>query len=108
MVDRAFLVLLALHRAPSHGYAIKRAVLDLSGGALDLEPGGLYRLIARLEDEGLVEAVAPPANEVSKGPPRNYYAITDSGKNALADESVRLRRLVSRPEFAAILRSATP
>ena len=61
MIDRSFLVLLALHRAPSHGYAIKKSVLELSGGTLDLEPGGLYRLIGRLA-EGAT-ATWTPASE---------------------------------------------
>ncbi len=102
---RVFHVLLALHGSPRHGYAIKKAVLELSGGSLDLEPGGLYRLIGRLEDQGLVVPAASPAAEDSKGPPRNYYAITDAGQRALADEAMRLSRLVARPEVAAILQA---
>jgi DNA-binding PadR family transcriptional regulator len=69
-----------------------------------LEPGGLYRLIGRLEDQRLVEPVDAPAGEESRGPRRNYYAITVAGRRALAEEGVHLKRLVTRPEFAAILR----
>jgi DNA-binding PadR family transcriptional regulator len=108
MVERSFLVLLALHGGPRHGYAIKKAIAELTGGAVDLEPGGLYRLIGRLEDRGLVEPVDAPAGAESKGPPRSYFAITASGRRALADEGVRLERLVARPEFAAISRSSVP
>ncbi len=103
--DRAFHVLLALHGAPRHGYAIKKAVLELSAGSLDLEPGGLYRLIGRLEDQGLVVPEAPPRAEESKGPPRNYYAITETGRQALYTETTRLSKLVARPEVAAILQT---
>ncbi len=103
--DRAFHVLLALHGAPRHGYAIKKAVLELSAGSLDLEPGGLYRLIGRLEDQGLVAPVEPPQAEESKGPPRNYYAITESGRQTLYAEATRLSELVARPEVAAILQT---
>ena len=106
MLDRSFLVLLSLHREPLHGYAIKKAVLDLSGGTVDLEPGGLYRLIGRLVDEGLLEPVTSPSDEPSKGPPRNYYRITPAGERAVAEQATRLSRLVARPELAAILRSA--
>ena len=102
---RVFHVLLALHGAPRHGYAIKKAVLELSGGSLDLEAGGLYRLIGRLEDQGLVVPAASPQSEDSKGPPRNYYAITETGRKALYGEAKRLSELVAHPEVAAILQA---
>jgi DNA-binding PadR family transcriptional regulator len=63
-------------------------------------------MIARLENEGLVEPVDAPEGDESKGPPRNYYALTKVGARALADEGARLSRLVSRPEFAAVLRAS--
>ena len=50
-----FHVLLVLNAGPSHGYGIKKAVAERTDGAVDLDAGGLYRLIARLEemlDEG--------------------------------------------------------
>ncbi len=96
-------VLLALHGAPRHGYGIKKLVLELSGGSIELEPGGLYRMLGRLEDRGLVEPVEAPSDEDSRGPPRNYYALTELGRRTLADEVSRLSELMARPEVAAIL-----
>lgn len=98
-------VLLALHSAPRHGYAIRKAVLTLSGGAIELEAGGLYRLLGRLEDQGLVTPADAPASEESKGPPRNYYALTDPGRRALRDEVGRLSELMASPEIAAVLQT---
>lgn len=98
-------VLLALHAAPRHGYAIRKAVLALSGGAIELEPGGLYRLLGRLEDQGLVAPTEAPPTEESRGPPRNYYALTEAGRLTLSHEVARLRELMASPEVAAVLQT---
>lgn len=97
-----FLVLLVLSRAPAHGYGIKKAVLEESGGGVDLDAGGLYRLIARMEDQGWVEpAPAPPSETDAR---RKYYALTPPGREALAREAARMARLVGVPEVARLAR----
>ena len=103
--SRVVHILLALHAAPRHGYAIRKAVLELSGGAIELEPGGLYRLLGRLEDQGLVTPTDAPTDAESKGPPRNYYALTEAGRRTLTEEVARLSELMARPEIVAILRA---
>ena len=50
---KPFLLLLTLQEGgPMHGYAIKKAMRERSEGAVSIDPGGLYRLIARLQREG--------------------------------------------------------
>lgn len=103
--SRVVHVLLALHSTPRHGYAIKRAVFELSGGSIDLEPGGLYRMLGRLEDQGLLKPVSAPQDEDSQGPPRNYYSLSDLGRRTLTQEVARLGDFMAHPEVVALLRT---
>ena len=100
--QRVFHVLLALEPGPLHGYGIRKRVLDQSDGAFELEPGGLYRALSRLEEDGLIEPSATPADEPSPDPRRQYYSLTANGRIALADEARRLARLIGRPDVAVL------
>lgn len=82
-----FHVLLALLDAPLHGYGIMKQVERESGGEVRLEIGSLYRLLARLIDEGLI------AMDEDDGRRRNY-AITRLGRKVLRAEARRLAGLV--------------
>lgn len=54
-------VLLALAGGALHGYAIAERVAAESAGALRPRAGSLYRVIARLQGEGLVAETAGEA-----------------------------------------------
>jgi DNA-binding PadR family transcriptional regulator len=99
--QRTFFVLLALGGQPLYGYALRKKVLELSGGALELEPGGLYRLIGRLQDEGLVQAVPRPPSDRSADSRRQYYGLTPAGHETLREEAAHLTGLAGRPEVRA-------
>ena len=101
--QKVFHVLLALRDGPLHGYAIRKRVLEVTDGAVELEPGGLYRLIARLESDRLIDRSDPPEDATSADPRRQYYALTPAGRAVLAEEATRIARLVARPEFRAAL-----
>jgi DNA-binding PadR family transcriptional regulator len=77
------LVLAILVEGESYGYAILKRVRALSGGELEWTDGMLYPLLHRLERLGHVttEWRTPP-----EGRRRRYYAITDEGRGALADQ----------------------
>jgi DNA-binding PadR family transcriptional regulator len=77
------LVLAILAEAESYGYAILKRVRELSGGELQWTDGMLYPLLHRLRRLGYVttEWRTPP-----EGRRRRYYAITDSGRAALAEQ----------------------
>ena len=93
---KPFLLLLVLQEdGPLHGYAIKKAMRDRSGGAVSMDPGGLYRLIARLEREGLVRHAARPAGDEDER--RQYVAITEWGRAVLTAEARRISALASMP-----------
>lgn len=103
---RTFHLLLTLSEGPQHGYGIKAAVLERTAGRLALDPGGLYRLIARLRDDGLLEPTDPPADADSDDPRRRYYRLTALGRSVLAAEARRLTELTKLSEVAALAKSA--
>jgi len=102
MPQRTFLVLLALKDEPLYGYALRKKVLILSRGRLELEPGGLYRLIARLQGDGLVEAAPKPPSDTSADTRRRYYQLTPPGHDALREEAVRLTELAALSEVRTL------
>ena len=89
-----YYVLLALADGELHGYAIMQAVTEMTGGREAILPGTLYAALARMADEGLIEATENPADASSGGPKRRYYRSTRLGRTAARAESERLRALV--------------
>ena len=77
------LVLAILVEGESYGYAILKRVRELSGGELEWTDGMLYPLLHRLRRLGYVttEWRTPP-----EGRRRRYYALTDEGRAALAEQ----------------------
>lgn len=96
MIDRPmkpqwFQILLALSRQPLHGYGIQRSVLDRTDDQMRLWPAMLYRSLARLEEEGLIEQVEAPDDEPDDER-RQYYALTAAGTARLREEADLLAR----------------
>ena len=76
------LVLGILADGESYGYAILKQVNDLSGGRMAWTDGMLYPLLHRLERQGFVKASWGTAES---GRRRKHYAITPTGREALAE-----------------------
>jgi DNA-binding PadR family transcriptional regulator len=74
--DPTLLVLTSLTGGPKHGYSLIQDIEAMSG--VRLGPGTLYGVLARLEEEGLVEAL------VSKDR-RRPYRLTAAGADVLRD-----------------------
>lgn len=90
-------VLLALSSGPTHGYAIKDAIAEDSGGTQQPLAGTLYRVIARLITTGLVREVPPPAGAPAHpGQPRRYYTLTAQGRRVLADQAEQLKQAAAQ------------
>ncbi|HEY3782231.1 MAG TPA: helix-turn-helix transcriptional regulator [Fimbriimonadaceae bacterium] len=84
--DTKALVLAVLKDGPKHGYAIGKAIRELSQDVLKLGEGQLYPILHELEERGWVEGNW----EIQDGdPPRKVYAITESGLTELAERSKR-------------------
>jgi DNA-binding PadR family transcriptional regulator len=84
--DPGLLILSSLAECPKHGYAITRDVEDMSG--VLLRPGSLYGALARLEENGLIEAL--PEDDR-----RRPYRLTGKGSEALREQLQTLDRVVS-------------
>jgi PadR family transcriptional regulator len=91
-------LLLAVTREPLHGYGMMKAVLEDSGGSLRIELGSLYRMIRRLERDGLIEESEPTDESPSPGRDRRFYGITKLGRDVVAAELDRLRGVLSLVE----------
>jgi DNA-binding PadR family transcriptional regulator len=91
-------VLLALASEPLHGYAIKDVVAAESGGTLTPRAGTLYRVIARLMTVGYVTETDTVESEPHPGLARKYYALTSSGRAALAAEARRQKQVAAMAE----------
>ncbi|ACZ30439.1 transcriptional regulator, PadR-like family [Xylanimonas cellulosilytica DSM 15894] len=74
------LVLGILADGDLHGYAILKRVGELSGGRMQWTDGMLYPLLHRLERNGWVTARWGVSEAGRK---RKYYALTESGREAL-------------------------
>ena len=86
-----FQILLSLSARELHGYAIQRAVLEQTDDQVRLWPAMLYRSLSKLEEGGLIEQVTAPDDE-PEDERRQYYALTDAGRDRLRDEAEMLAR----------------
>jgi PadR family transcriptional regulator len=73
------LLLAALEGGPRHGYAVKEALRDGSGGRFDLPTGTIYPALHRLEEAGLIAGTWSTVD----GRRRRTYELTDSGVRKL-------------------------
>ena len=67
---------------------------ERSAGSLTPTAGSLYRTIASLVDDGLVEPVEGEAPSGSVGAPRKSYGVTPDGLDVLRAEARRQAELV--------------
>jgi DNA-binding PadR family transcriptional regulator len=77
------LVLAILAEGETYGYAILKRVRELSEGELEWTDGMLYPLLHRLHRLGYVTT---EWRTPSEGRRRRYYAITEEGRAALAEQ----------------------
>jgi PadR family transcriptional regulator PadR len=70
-MERVLAVFLADPAEPRYGYDLMRAAR--------LPSGTLYPMLARLQDEGLVESRWEPAGQAGGRPPRRYYQLSGDG-----------------------------
>jgi DNA-binding PadR family transcriptional regulator len=89
-------ILVALGAGEMHGYAIMRAVEDVSDGAVRLGPGTLYGAIKRMLADGLIEETAERPDPAIDDERRRYYRLTGLGERVRGAELHRLTVLVRR------------
>lgn len=96
----AFYVLLVLLHGERHGYAIMRDAAARSDGRVELQAGALYRLLAKMLDDGLVvESQRRPAADADDER-RRYYRVTSLGKRVIAADAERMASLAEAARTA--------
>jgi DNA-binding PadR family transcriptional regulator len=88
LTPAALHMLLSLATEELHGYGIKRAVEQRTGGGISLGPGTLYEGIHRMAGDGWIE-------EVEGSGRKRVYRLTGQGRAVLDDELRRLDEIVS-------------
>jgi transcriptional regulator len=75
---------------PQHAYAIATRLEQVSEDLLHLNQGTLYPALVRLEQQGRIKGSwrKTESNREAK-----FYAITRAGEKALAEETLRWRRM---------------
>lgn len=96
-----FEILLALAAGDLHGYAVMQEVARRSAGAVTLHPGSLYRALARLLEDALIEELEPGTEDGGDARRRNYR-ITALGRAVARAEAERLRALLRTAEDRAL------
>ncbi|MFC5461395.1 PadR family transcriptional regulator [Massilia niabensis] len=91
--EATYYILVALDE-PLHGYAIMQKVEAMSEGTVVIGPGTLYGAFSTLEKQGLIAMVKEEAR-------RKYYALTERGREVLAEQLRRLHIMVRNGKDAA-------
>jgi DNA-binding PadR family transcriptional regulator len=79
-----FMVLAVLQGGPLHGYGIVQRLSELTDGQISLRPGDVYRVLYRLERNGLL---ASAGDADTPGGRRANYAIAETGERVLANQA---------------------
>lgn len=73
-----------------HAYAIATRLQQVSEDLLHLNQGTLYPALVRLEQQGRIKGTW---GKTENNREAKFYAITGSGEKALAEETLRWRRM---------------
>lgn len=98
-----FHILVALSRAPLHGYGIMKEVEEASRGRVVIEVGSLYRMLNKLLSKRLVERDPNREDAPHPGRPRQSYRLTPLGSAVLRAEARRLRDTVAMAQVQELI-----
>jgi DNA-binding PadR family transcriptional regulator len=90
-----FEILLSLTESEKHGYRIIRDIEKRTDGAIKLGTSTLYSAIRRLLAAGILVDAGDKPLEVSAGPPRRYYRMSEVGRELLRLEALRLQEVAA-------------
>lgn len=105
MTPLFFHLLLSLSAGARHGYAMMGEVEERTGGRIDVGPSSLYYALGRLEEAGLIaEADVSADDDAPHEERRRYYALTEAGRERLAEEMSTLEDIVVHARAQGVLR----
>ncbi len=99
-----FHILLSLVAGERHGYRIIRDIEALGETSVP-DVGTMYRALARMVENGLIEAARRPAPD-RDDERRNYYRLTDAGLRVAWAEARRLEALTRAARVSGLLTKA--
>jgi DNA-binding PadR family transcriptional regulator len=97
-----FHVLLSLAGGERHGYGIMQDARERGEAVPDV--GTLYRALARMVDQELIESVGTRSDPEAGDERRNYYRITDFGLRVAKAEARRLETLMRAARTGGLLK----
>jgi DNA-binding PadR family transcriptional regulator len=97
-----FYVLVALAAGEAHGYGVMRFVESLTGGAVKLPAGTLYRTMARLVANELVEESDENDPQAPHDARRRYYRLTRLGRQVARQETGLLMSVMAAADSAGL------
>jgi DNA-binding PadR family transcriptional regulator len=97
-----FHILLSLAAGERHGYGIIQDIAARGETAVP-DVGTLYRALARMVDEGLIEASHRRPAADADDERRNYYCITDAGLRVARREAQRLEAIMRAARLSGLL-----
>ena len=100
-----FHILLALADEARHGFAIRENVNERTDGLVKLYPATLYGSIRDLAELGWIEPLEGD-EDPDDDARRQYYRLTEPGRDALADEVGRLQALLDQARATRALSGA--
>ena len=95
------LILKVIALEPMHGWAIAQRIRLVSAEVLQVGQSALYPALHKLEQQGLIQAEWKISENNRRA---KYYALTKSGRKALAKETAQWERLADA--IALVLRDA--
>ena len=99
-------ILLALSTEERHGYGIMKQVERESRGKVKMGPGTLYGSLGRMMGAGLIREGDRRIDPAMDDERRIYYALTGTGRQALAAELDRYREVVAVATEKRLTRNA--
>src|ERR1700737_651841 len=75
-----FIILSQLMLGSRHGYLIAKIINDIIGPYARLSPGRLYPLLAKMEQNGLIEADGTVVKKQQSDHQSRAYKITEAGR----------------------------
>jgi DNA-binding PadR family transcriptional regulator len=96
-----FQILLSLAGGDRHGYGIIQDARELGETVPDI--GTLYRALARMVDQGLIEAADSRPAPDDDDERRNYYRLTGVGRGVAKAEARRLEGLTRAARMGGLL-----
>lgn len=102
-----FHILVALADRDRHGYSIMQDVAERTQGQVKLSPSTLYSAIKRLLETGWIQELEERPDPQHDDERRRYYRLTQSGRDAAAEEASRLEELLADARSSGLVPKRT-